>query len=178
MPPTHLAPSAKPPSGRYLTFSEREDIAIELAKGNGARAIARKLGRSPSTISRELRRNASTRGGNLDYRASTAQWHADRASMRPRPGRSLPSRPIGRDGPPPASCRPSPNMSWPSDRIAGSNATSPRRICRLERHSTDSPSTPCPWSPRPRSWRLQPAIVGSPKVPPSFSPPVQQHSTG
>jgi hypothetical protein len=31
------------------------------------RAIARKLGRLPSTISRELRRNAATRGGRLDY---------------------------------------------------------------------------------------------------------------
>lgn len=34
------------------------------------RAIARKLGRTPSTISRELRHNAATRGS-LDYRAST-----------------------------------------------------------------------------------------------------------
>lgn len=96
MPPTHLAPSAKPPGGRYLTFSEREDIAIELAKGNGVRTIARKLGRSPSTISRELRRNAATRGGNLDYRASTAQWHADRASLRPRPSK-LVTNPALRD---------------------------------------------------------------------------------
>ena len=84
MPPTHLAPSATPTSGRYLSFPEREDIAIELARGIGIRAIARKLGRSPSTISREVRRNAATRGGSLDYRASTAQWHADRASRRPR----------------------------------------------------------------------------------------------
>lgn len=87
MPATHLGPSAKPPSGRYLTFLEREDIAIELAKGAGVRAIARKIGRSASTISRELRRNAATRSGNLDYRASTAQWHADRAFQRPRPGK-------------------------------------------------------------------------------------------
>jgi IS30 family transposase len=84
MPPTHLAPSAKPMSGRYLTFQEREDIALELAKGTGIRAIAGKLGRSPSSISREVRRNASTRGGNLEYRASTAQWHADRAAQRPK----------------------------------------------------------------------------------------------
>jgi hypothetical protein len=48
------------------------------------RAIARKFGRSPSTVSREVRRNAAARGGSLDYRASTAQWHADRASRRPR----------------------------------------------------------------------------------------------
>ena len=87
MPPTHLTPSAKPTSGRHLSFREREDIAIELAKGCGIRAIARKLGRSPSTISREVRRNAATRGGNLDYRASAAQWHADREARRPRPGK-------------------------------------------------------------------------------------------
>lgn len=87
MPPTHLAPSAKPPGRRYLTFAEREDIAIELARGTGIRAIARKLGRSPSTISREVRRNSATRGGNLDYRASVAQWHADRAFRRPRPAK-------------------------------------------------------------------------------------------
>ncbi len=96
MPATHLSPSAKPPSGRYLTFLEREDIAIELAKGAGVRAIARKIGRSASTISRELRRNAATRSGNLDYRASTAQWHADRAFQRPRPSK-LVTNPALRD---------------------------------------------------------------------------------
>ena len=87
MPPTHLAPPAKPLGTRYLTFEEREDIAIALAKGTGVRAIARNLGRSASTISRELRRNAATRGGSLDHRASTAQWHADRAACRPRSGK-------------------------------------------------------------------------------------------
>ena len=66
-----------PLSGRYLSFTEREEIAILRARGCGVRAIARSLGRSASTISRELRRNAATRGGALEYRASTAQWHAD-----------------------------------------------------------------------------------------------------
>jgi IS30 family transposase len=84
MPPTHVSPSAEPPIGRYLAFSEREDIALEVARGTGINAIARKLGRSPSTISRELKRNAATRGGRFDYRASTAQWHADRAARRPK----------------------------------------------------------------------------------------------
>jgi IS30 family transposase len=84
MPPTHLAPSAKPIIGRYLTFPEREEIAIELAKGSGIRFIARKLGRSPSTISREVRRNAATRSGGFDYRASAAQWHSDRSAKRPK----------------------------------------------------------------------------------------------
>ncbi|MDP3781396.1 MAG: IS30 family transposase [Sphingopyxis sp.] len=87
MPPTHLSPSTKPTVGRYLTFPEREDIAIEVAKGTGIRSIARKLGRSPSTISRELKRNAATRSGSFDYRASTAQWHADRAAQRPKPSK-------------------------------------------------------------------------------------------
>jgi transposase-like protein len=65
-----------PLSGRYLSFAEREEIALLRAGGFGVREIARQLGRSPSTISRELRRNAATRGGGLEYRASTAQWHA------------------------------------------------------------------------------------------------------
>jgi DNA-binding CsgD family transcriptional regulator len=71
-------------SGRYLSFSEREDIALWRAQGGGIREIARRLGRSPSTISRELRRNASTRSYRLDYRASTAQWHAERRARRPK----------------------------------------------------------------------------------------------
>jgi IS30 family transposase len=84
MPPTHLASSAPRPTSRHLTFAEREDIALECARGTGVRAIARKLGRSPSTISREIRRNSATRGGDFDYRALTAQWHADRTARRPK----------------------------------------------------------------------------------------------
>lgn len=61
MPPTHLAPSAPVPKQRCLSFVEREEIALERARGTGVRAIARKLGRSPSTISREIRRNSATR---------------------------------------------------------------------------------------------------------------------
>jgi IS30 family transposase len=84
MPPKSLAPSAKPLSGRYLVFAEREEIALCRAQGQGIREIARRLGRAASTISRELRRNAATRGGGLEYRASTAQWHAERAARRPK----------------------------------------------------------------------------------------------
>ena len=80
MPPFSLAPV----SGRYLSFAEREEIALLRARGCGVRQIARRLGRSPSTISRELRRNAATRGGKLEYRASIAQWKAERAARRPK----------------------------------------------------------------------------------------------
>ena len=76
--------SRAPLSGRYLSFVEREEIAILKAKGCGVCEIARRIGRSPSTISRELRRNAATRGGGLEYRATTAQWHADRRARRPK----------------------------------------------------------------------------------------------
>ena len=72
---------------RNLTFPEREEIALECARGTGIRAIARKLGRSPSTISREIRRNSATRAGDFDYRAITAQWHADRSAQRPKPSK-------------------------------------------------------------------------------------------
>ena len=87
MPPTHLSPSSKAPSGRYLSFADREEIAIMRAQGHGVRAIARQLNRPPCTISRELRRNATKRNGAWDYRATTAQWHADRSARRPRPAK-------------------------------------------------------------------------------------------
>ncbi|GHG38262.1 helix-turn-helix domain-containing protein [Paracoccus sp. KCTC 42845] len=84
MPPTHLAPSALGPKSRNISFAEREEIALERARGTGVRAIARKLGRCPNTIFREIRRNFAIRGGEFDYRAIAAQWHADRAARRPK----------------------------------------------------------------------------------------------
>ena len=67
MPPTHFSQSSKPLSGRYLSFTEREEIAILRAQGNGVRAIARLLDRPACTISRELRRNAARRHGAPEY---------------------------------------------------------------------------------------------------------------
>ncbi len=76
-----------PVSGRYLSFAEREEIAVLLAGGWGVREIARQLGRAPSTISRELQRNAAIGTGRPEYRASTAQTHADRRARRPKPAK-------------------------------------------------------------------------------------------
>jgi hypothetical protein len=96
MPPSTLALSSKPPSGRYLSFADREELAIlRRVQGFGVREIGRRLGRPAtnrevrrrSTVSRELRRNAATRGGGLEYRATTAQWHAERAGRRPKPAK-------------------------------------------------------------------------------------------
>ena len=80
MPPISL----KSQSARYLSFSEREELALLRAQGAGVREIAGRLGRAPSTISRELRRNASTRCGSFEYRAVTAQWHSERRARRPK----------------------------------------------------------------------------------------------
>jgi IS30 family transposase len=84
MPPAMFRSSAKPPSGRYLSFAEREEIALLRVQGLSKREIGRRLVRSASTISRELRRNAAMRSGGLEYRASAAQWHADRSARRPK----------------------------------------------------------------------------------------------
>src|SRR5207237_331849 len=66
--------------GRYLSFAEREEIALARARGEAMRGIARRLGRSPATVSRELRRNADRHGG---YRAITAHALAwERAGQR------------------------------------------------------------------------------------------------
>ena len=71
------------PTGRYLSLTDREDIALRRAAGMGVRAIARELKCDPSTISRELRRNAATRSGKVQYRASVAQWKAQAAANGP-----------------------------------------------------------------------------------------------
>ena len=80
MPPMSLAE----PTGRYLSFAEREELGLLRAQDLGVREMGRRLGRDPSTISRELRRNAATRGGKFVYRASVAQWKAEIAAQRPK----------------------------------------------------------------------------------------------
>lgn len=72
------------PTGRYLSFAEREEIALLKAQDHGVREIARRIGRDPSTISRELRRNAATRSSQIGYRAGVAQWKAQQAAKRPK----------------------------------------------------------------------------------------------
>lgn len=80
---------SKPVSERYLSFAEREEIALLRAQDIGVREIARLIGRSPSTVSRELIRNAATRGGKLEYRASVAQWKSELVARRPKPAKLL-----------------------------------------------------------------------------------------
>jgi IS30 family transposase len=88
--------SMAPLSGRYLSFQEREEIAILHARKYRVREIARHVSRSPSTISRELRGNAATHSGALEYRATTAQWHADRRARRPKTAKLALNGPLRR----------------------------------------------------------------------------------
>jgi IS30 family transposase len=71
------------PRGRCelrLRFDERERISRGLAGGESARAIARELGRTPSTITREIERC----GGRRCYRALAAERRASERSRRPK----------------------------------------------------------------------------------------------
>src|SRR4029077_6893920 len=63
-----------------LSLSEREEISRGLVVGESLRAIARQLGRAPSTISREVAAN----GGRRCYRACRADKAAVRRLCRPK----------------------------------------------------------------------------------------------
>ena len=63
-----------------LTLSEREEISRGLATQQSLRAIAKQLGRSPSTISREIHRNL----GYDNYRATQADQAAWDKAQRPK----------------------------------------------------------------------------------------------
>ena len=62
----------------HLTGKERYAIDMERKKGLGVRAIAKVLGRSPSTVSRELRRNR-TQKNPYDFSGALSRARARRA---------------------------------------------------------------------------------------------------
>jgi IS30 family transposase len=68
-------------SDTRLTLAEREEISRQLAAGSSLQAMARQLGRAPSTIGRELRRAERTRS---TYRATRGRHVAGRHAQRPR----------------------------------------------------------------------------------------------
>jgi IS30 family transposase len=65
---------------RALSLAEREEISRGVVGGRSLRAIARALGRAPSTISREIRRH----GGEAQYRAVRADAEAWQWAQRPK----------------------------------------------------------------------------------------------
>jgi transposase, IS30 family len=92
-----VCPPLIKPTGRRLSFQEREEIAVLTEKGFGVRAIARELGRAASTISRELaRRPTPPSGRRKAYRASSAHADAERKARRPKPAKLATVLPLRR----------------------------------------------------------------------------------
>ena len=72
------------PSSRFLSLTEREEIAVGVAAGQSARQIAAALGRASTTVSRELGLWAAAHPGR-PYRAVAAQVDAEARGGRPKP---------------------------------------------------------------------------------------------
>lgn len=83
-----IRPAQRCRSRLALTLAEREEVSRAIVTGVSIRALARRLGRAPSTISRELRRN----GGREAYRATQADQHAWDQARRPKPYKLTESR--------------------------------------------------------------------------------------
>jgi IS30 family transposase len=70
----------RPRSRLRLSLVEREEIRAGIAAGDSFRAIARRIGRAPSTVSREVGGVRGRRG----YRATVAEDRACVAALRPK----------------------------------------------------------------------------------------------
>ena len=78
-----LRPYERRRSPLRLSPEEREQIAVGIARGESASAIARRLGRAPSTVTRELKGN----GGRRRYVACRADTAALARARRPKPAK-------------------------------------------------------------------------------------------
>lgn len=83
-----IRPAPRCRSRLALALAEREEVSLAIVTGLSIRALARRLGRAPSTISRELRRN----GGRAAYLAAQADQHAWDQARRPKPCKLTESR--------------------------------------------------------------------------------------
>ncbi len=75
-----LAPRVQVRSPLRLSLAEREEISRGLRAGDSRRAIARHLGRAPSTVAREV----APHPGPAGYRAWRAEWRALQQARRPK----------------------------------------------------------------------------------------------
>jgi IS30 family transposase len=71
------------PAPGHLSAEEREEILLGLGRKESMSAIARSLGRAPSTIAREVAAN----GGAVRYGAWRAHCRAEASSRRPKPAK-------------------------------------------------------------------------------------------
>jgi len=82
-----MVPPDRRRSPGSLSPAEREELSRGLSAGESLRAIARRIGRAPSTVSREVSRN----GGRTKYRAANAEDQAWERGLRPKPCKLLTS---------------------------------------------------------------------------------------
>jgi IS30 family transposase len=86
-----IAPRVSAPrTGRFLSFEDRETIALGRAAGKTNVEIAAEIGKHPSTVGREIARNSfPPRKGHpaRDYRASSADKRARERARRPKPAK-------------------------------------------------------------------------------------------
>ena len=78
-----IRPRPRTRSRVALSLGEREEISRGLAASDSLRAIAVRIGRSPSTVSREVARNH----GRQSYRAGRAEQAAQNRGRRPKPAK-------------------------------------------------------------------------------------------
>src|SRR6266571_2003756 len=78
-----IPPVERARSPLRLSLAEREEISRGLVGDESCRAIARRLGRAPSTVSREV----AGHGGRERYRAADADRVAWREARRPKPAK-------------------------------------------------------------------------------------------
>jgi IS30 family transposase len=79
-----IRPVVRTRSARTLSLAERQVIERGRTARLSSRALARSLGRAPSTISREIRRNGARTAQHRGYHAATADARAWQAARRPK----------------------------------------------------------------------------------------------
>lgn len=104
-----IRPPDRKRSQLALTLSEREEISRGIVAQMSMRAIANKLGRSPSTVSREINRN----GGYDQYRAIQSDTNAWAQALRPKQCKLLSNRQLA------SKVARKLKMQWSPQQIAG-----------------------------------------------------------
>ena len=88
-----MKPRRTPRAALRLSVLEREEISRGMQAGISCRAVARQVGRSPSTVSRDV----AASGGRTRYRAWRADARASRYARRPKMSKLLSCTPLRRE---------------------------------------------------------------------------------
>ena len=142
-------PPRKPTrSKRHLSLAEREEVSRGLGSGASYRAIARRLGRAPSTISREVHGN----GGPRRYRACRADEAAYKRARRPKATKF-------RQCSAPHQVESMLNTQWSPQQISARLPVTTRREMRVSRR-LNHPSLNCSSKPGGRCAKSSPRVCG------------------